>query len=223
MQNLELNDDNVVFVQDKIGEKSIGYYILKRIIDLIGSFCGIILLSPFMLLIAVAIRIDSKGSIIFGHERLGYKGKHIKVYKFRTMIENAEGVLKKLTPEQKREYKENFKLEHDPRITKVGDFLRRTSLDELPQLLNIFIGNMTIVGSRPIVQKELPKYGKYGKKFLSVKPGLTGLWQTSGRSDTSYEERVALDMKYIDNRGIWSDIKIILKTFVVVIKKDGAR
>nr|WP_139356018.1 sugar transferase [Clostridium felsineum] len=207
---------------ENINEKGNGYYVVKRTMDIIGSLVGIVLLSPFMLAIAIAIKLDSKGAIIFGHERLGYKGKVIKVYKFRTMVENAEEFLQKMDNTQKEEFKKNFKLEHDPRVTKVGDFLRRTSLDELPQLLNILKGNMTIVGPRPIIKKELIKYNKYGAKFLSVKPGLTGLWQTNGRSETSYEERVSLDMQYIDNRTIWNDIKIIFKTFIVVVKKEGA-
>lgn len=224
MQSIEGNLQTNVEVEivDRY-ERNISYYIIKRTIDIIGSLCGIILLCPFMFITAVAIKLDSKGPIIFAHKRLGYNGTIIKVYKFRTMVTNAQELLEKLTPEQKKEFQKNFKLEHDPRITHIGNFLRKSSIDELPQLFNILIGNMTIVGPRPIVPKELIKYGQYGSKFLSVKPGLTGLWQVSGRSNTTYEERIQLDMKYIDNRSILGDIGIIFKTFGAVFKKVGSR
>ncbi|QCX34860.1 sugar transferase [Caloramator sp. E03] len=205
-----------------INQPSQLYFFIKRILDIILSFVGIILCLPIFLVISIAIIIDSPGNPFFSHKRLGLNGKIIKVYKFRSMYKNAEEMLKKLTPEQKKEFEENFKLKDDPRITKVGAFLRKTSLDELPQLFNILIGNMTIVGPRPIVEKELEKYGIYAEKFLSAKPGLTGLWQVSGRSDTTYEERVMLDMEYIDNRSILNDIIIIFKTILVVFKKSGA-
>ena len=130
--------------------------------------------------------------------------------------------MRNFTQEQKREFEKNFKLENDPRITKAGNFLRKTSLDELPQLWNIIIGNMSVVGPRPIVEKEIEKYGEYADKLFSVKPGLTGYWQANGRSDTTYEERVQMDMFYIDNCSLLMDIKIILKTFISVIKKEGA-
>jgi lipopolysaccharide/colanic/teichoic acid biosynthesis glycosyltransferase len=199
------------------------YAFTKRVIDIVGAILGIIVLSPFLIIIAILIKLDSKGPILFSHKRLGQGGKIIKVYKFRTMVSNAEDLLKKMTPEQKIEYEKNFKLENDPRITKLGKFFRESSIDELPQLLNVLKGEMTAVGPRPIVPTELKKYGNYGEKLLSVKPGLTGSWQTSGRSDTTYEERIQLDMEYIDTRTLWIDIKIAFKTLVVVLKKSGAR
>ncbi|WP_242833407.1 MULTISPECIES: sugar transferase [Clostridium] len=199
------------------------YNFLKRTIDIAGALAGLVILSPVFIVIALLIKIDSKGPVFFGHKRLGYNGKLIKVYKFRSMVINAEELLNNLSPEQKSEFEKNFKLENDPRVTRVGDVLRRTSLDELPQLVNILKGELTIVGPRPIVEKEIKLYGEYGKKLLSVKPGLTGNWQANGRSDTTYEERVKLDMDYIDNRTIWMDIMIILKTVVVVLKGKGAR
>jgi lipopolysaccharide/colanic/teichoic acid biosynthesis glycosyltransferase len=199
------------------------YAFTKRVIDIVGAVLGIIVLSPFLIIIAILIKLDSKGPILFSHKRLGQGGKIIKVYKFRTMVSNAEDLLKKMTPEQKIEYEKNFKLENDPRITKLGKFFRESSIDELPQLLNVLKGEMTAVGPRPIVPTELKKYGEYGEKLLSVKPGLTGSWQTSGRSDTTYEERIQLDMEYIDTRTLWIDIKIAFKTLVVVLKKSGAR
>lgn len=220
----ELQTHNIqVSVKEEVCEKSFMYNFLKRTMDIVGAVCGLILLSPVFLVLSLIVKIDSKGPVFFGHKRLGYKGKIIKVYKFRSMVTNAEELLNNLSEEQKKEFEQNFKLENDPRVTKIGDFLRRTSLDELPQLVNILKGELSIVGPRPIVEKEIELYGQYGKKLLTVKPGLTGNWQANGRSDTTYEERVQLDMDYIDNRTIWMDIMIILKTFVVVFKREGAR
>ena len=198
------------------------YLVVKRMLDVIGAVCAIILLSPVFLIVAIAIRIDSKGPIIFGHTRKGLHGKDIKIYKFRTMYENSKEMIDNFTEEQKREFYVNFKLENDPRITKIGHFLRKTSLDELPQLFNILIGNMSIVGPRPIVESEIPKYGVYADKFFSVIPGLTGYWQANGRSHTSYDERVAMDMYYIDHRSLKLDFEIIFKTIISVVKKEGA-
>ncbi len=199
-----------------------GYLFLKRIIDFTASLIGIILLSPVFLIISIMIKFDSKGPIVFGHIRKGLHGKDIRVYKFRTMYENSKEIFDNFTEEQKKEFYINFKLDNDPRITKLGHFLRKTSLDELPQLFNILKGDMSIVGPRPIVEGEIERYGKYSKKLFSVMPGLTGYWQANGRSDTTYEERVAMDMYYIDNRSTVLDIKIIFKTFISVIKKEGA-
>lgn len=206
-----------------VKEEKIVYKILKRTIDIIGSLLGLIILSPIFLILSIVVKADSPGPIFFAHKRLGYNGNLIRIYKFRTMVINAEELLNNLSPEQKEEFAKNFKLESDPRITKVGNFLRKSSLDELPQLLNILKGELSIVGPRPIVEKELKNYGIYSEKLLSVKPGLTGNWQANGRSDTTYEERVEMDMQYIDNRSIFMDIKIIFKTFSAVIKKQGAR
>ena len=222
MEKSEIDNEMVEENTLQEGKSYIFYNIVKRTIDIIGSLLGIIALSPVFIIVAIAIKIDSKGKIIFGHVRMGKNGKKISVYKFRTMVSNAAEVFEKFTEEQKKEYYTNFKLDNDPRITKVGNFLRKTSLDELPQLFNILKGNMSIVGPRPIVEKEIHKYGVYSKKLFSVKPGLTGYWQANGRSNTSYDERVKMDMYYIDNRCFYIDIKIILKTVISVIKKDGA-
>lgn len=205
-----------------VEEKKV-YEFFKRIMDLVGSILGLVVLSPIFLVLAIIVKIDSPGPVFFAHKRLGHNGKLMKIYKFRTMVINAEELLNNLSPEQKEEFARNFKLENDPRITKVGNFLRKSSLDELPQLLNILKGELSIVGPRPIVEKEIKNYGIYSEKLLTVKPGLTGNWQANGRSDTTYEERVEMDMQYIDNRSIWLDIKIIFKTFSAVIKKQGAR
>ena len=218
-------DNMTDFRANDIGEVTRGttfYLIVKRTIDILGALIGLVLLSPIFLIVAIAIKLDSKGPIIFGHTRKGLGGKDIKVYKFRTMYENSQEIFNNFTKEQKEEFYKNFKLENDPRVTKIGDFLRRTSIDELPQLINILNGSMSIVGPRPIVQKEIDLYGDYANKLFSVVPGLTGYWQANGRSDTTYEERIKMDMYYIDNRGFWLDFKIIIKTFGSVLKGEGA-
>ena len=218
-------DNMTDFRANDIGEVTRGttfYLIVKRTIDILGALIGLVLLSPIFLIVAIAIKLDSKGPIIFGHTRKGLHGKDIKVYKFRTMHQNSEEIFNNFTKEQKEEFYKNFKVENDPRVTKIGDFLRRTSIDELPQLINILNGSMSIVGPRPIVQKEIDLYGDYANKLFSVVPGLTGYWQANGRSDTTYEERIKMDMYYIDNRGFWLDFKIIIKTFGSVLKGEGA-
>lgn len=203
-------------------DNKIVYEICKRIFDIVSSVIALIITSPFFIIVAIAIRLESKGKIIFGHTRIGKNGVPFKVYKFRSMYENSNEIFKNFTEEQKKEYYENFKLDNDPRITKVGNFIRKTSLDELPQLINIIKGDMSVVGPRPIVEKEIEKYGLYFDKVFSVKGGLTGYWQANGRSCTSYEDRVKMDIYYIDNRNFWFDIKIIFKTVVSVVKKEGA-
>lgn len=202
--------------------KQIFYIFIKRLVDILLSLLALIVFSPIFILLIIIIKSDSKGCPFFTHERLGYKKKNINIYKFRTMKKNAGELFNEFTVEQKEEYEKNFKLDNDPRITKIGFFLRRTSLDELPQLINIIKGDMSIIGPRPIVEKEVEKYGEYSEKLFSVKPGLTGYWQANGRSDTTYEERVKMDMYYIDNKSIILDIEIFFKTIISVIKKEGA-
>lgn len=199
------------------------YVYIKRIIDCIISSIALILLLPIFLIIAIAIKLDSKGPIFFAHTRIGKNGKPIKIYKFRTMVTNAEELIKKFTPEQLEEYKKNFKLENDPRVTKAGKILRKTSLDELPQLLNIIKGDLALIGPRPVVKDELEKYGDNASKFLSVTPGLTGNWAASGRSNTTYEERMKMELWYVDNISFITDVKIFFKTIIAVIKKEGAK
>lgn len=198
------------------------YLAIKRLIDIIGSLIGIILLSPLYIIIAILIKFDSPGKVVFGHTRKGKGGKDIKVYKFRTMYSNANEIFESFTPEQKEEYYTNFKLDNDPRVTKLGGFLRKTSLDELPQLFNILKGDMTIIGPRPIVEKEVEKYGDKAEKLFSVVPGLGGYWQANGRSDTTYEERVEMDMYYIDHMCFTLDAKILFQTIFSVLKGEGA-
>lgn len=198
------------------------YVYIKRIIDCIISSIALILLLPIFLIIAIAIKLDSKGPIFFAHTRIGKNGKPIKIYKFRTMVVNAEELIKKFTPEQMKEYKKNYKLNNDPRITKVGNILRKTSLDELPQLINIIKGDLALIGPRPVVNAELEKYGENASKFLSVTPGLTGNWAANGRSISAYEERMQLELYYVDNISLKMDIEIFFKTIIAVIKREGA-
>ncbi|HDR8029181.1 sugar transferase [Bacillus cereus] len=193
--------------------------------DLIGAIVGLIIFSPIFLLISILYMTgDNKGPIFFKQIRMGKNGKEFYIYKFRSMIVNAEEKLKRNEILYRKYIDNNYKLEpsEDPRITKVGQFLRKTSLDELPQFLNVLKGDMSLVGPRPVVQEELIEYGKRKDEFLSVKPGLTGYWQVSGRSDVGYPERVELELHYIYNCSILFDMKIIFLTMVHVIMRKGA-
>lgn len=219
----EKNTKNIDSSLKKKKMNKIVYNVVKRVLDIVFSLLGMVILSPFFLLISIIIKLNSKGPVFFVHSRIGEKGKPIGIYKFRTMVENAEDLIKKFTPEQKEEFERCFKLENDPRVTKIGNFLRKTSLDELPQILNILKGELSIIGPRPIIQAELDKYGDNKEKFLSVKPGLTGYWAANGRSDTTYEERMEMELYYVDNMSFILDIKIFFKTILAVIKKEGAR
>ena len=207
-------------IQTKISKKV--YKKVKRAIDVFLASIALILLSPLFAIIAIAIKVDSKGPVFFAHKRIGKNGKVIKLYKYRSMVINAEELIKSFTPEQMKEYKENYKLPNDPRITKVGKFLRKTSLDELPQLINIINGDLSIIGPRPVVADELEKYGANKDKFLSVTPGLTGYWAANGRSNTTYEQRMEMELYYIDNLSLKMDIKVFFKTILSVLKKEGA-
>lgn len=201
------------------------YFFIKRILDFILSLIAIIILSPILLVIIIAIKLDSKGPIFYKHMRIGKDGKPLGVYKFRSMTtkyETFDQFYQMLSTKQKKEWDENFKLENDPRITKVGKFLRKASLDELPQILNILKGEMSFIGPRPIVQKELEKYGNNKAKLLSVLPGLTGYWAVNGRSCTTYDDRIKMELYYIDHCSFLLDVKIFFKTFITVIEKKGA-
>lgn len=204
-----------------INEPSTFYHAVKRTCDVLFSLLGIIVLSPLFLVIALYIKLDDGGPVFHHREIIGKNSRRFYALKFRTMIVDADGYLAK-HPELMRKYQQNMKLERDPRITTVGRFLRKTSLDELPQLFNVLIGQMSLVGPRIIHPSELPRYGEYALKRLSVQPGITGLWQISGRQHISYEERVLLDMRYIDNRSLMSDFVILVKTLKVFIVHTGA-
>lgn len=207
--------------------KKIGIYnrYIKRIIDILLSVIGLVILLPIFGVVAVAIKLDSDGPVFYKHKRIGKNGKTIYLYKFRSMYIDSKERLEELleNPDIKKEWEENFKLENDPRITKVGNFLRKTSLDELPQLLNILKGEMSIIGPRPVVDEELEKYEQNKDKFLSVTPGLTGWWACNGRSATTYENRIKLELYYVDNQSFLLDIKCFLKTVFVVVCKKGAK
>jgi lipopolysaccharide/colanic/teichoic acid biosynthesis glycosyltransferase len=206
---------------DDIRYPSLLYFLSKRCIDIILALFGIIVLLPVLLIIALCIKLDDGGSILHFREIIGKSGCRFFALKFRTMIPNADTYLAK-RPELLQKFQQNMKLEHDPRITRMGKFLRKTSLDELPQLFNVLVGQMSLVGPRMIHPSELPRYGEYAQKRLSVKPGITGLWQISGRQHISYDERVQLDMRYIDNRSFFVDLAILVKTLKVFIVHTGA-
>ena len=197
----------------------------KMVFDFLMTSILIILFSPLILILYILVYVSTKGKPIFKHERIGKNGKPFDVYKFRTMFPNAKELLKDLLDnddEIRKEWEKEFKLKKDPRVTKIGVFLRKTSLDELPQLINVMKGEMSLVGPRPIVSDEIKKYGEYFYYFKAVKPGITGLWQISGRNDIDYDERVQLDTWYVRNWSIEQDLIILIKTIVTVLLKKGS-
>ncbi len=197
------------------------YNICKRSVDIAASLALLILLAPLFVFIALLVKLTSRGPVFFAHSRLGLNGKKFGCLKFRTMTVDADERLKQ-DHKLRRQFEDRFKLENDPRVTPVGSFLRQTSLDELPQLVHVLRGDMSLVGPRPIVQPELIKYSIYGQKLLSVRPGLSGLWQVCGRSHTTYPQRVMMDMHYIDHRSLLLDIQLLLHTITAVVRKSGA-
>lgn len=207
--------------------KKVLYKITKRAIDIIGAIIGIILLIPTIILVYIARKIlkEDQGPLFYKQLRYGKNGKIFKLYKFRSMCINADKKLKEYldnNEDAKNEFEKTHKLQKDPRITKLGNFLRKTSLDELPQMINILKGEMSFVGPRPVISEEVEEYGVNKDKFLSVTPGLTGYWQVNGRSNTTYEERMLMELYYVENCSLWLDIKIFFKTFITVFKKEGA-
>jgi exopolysaccharide production protein ExoY len=201
------------------------YVLTKRTMDIIGAIIGLILTSPLFLFISIFYLFgDSKGPIFFKQVRVGKNGKRFRIYKFRSMIVNAEEKLKANKELYQKYLKNNYKLEphEDPRITNLGRFLRKTSLDEIPQLINVLKGEMSLVGPRPVLEEELIEYKERVNEFLSVKPGITGYWQVSGRSNIGYPERVDLELYYVYNKSIWLDIKILILTVFLVLARKGA-
>ena len=197
--------------------------IIKRTMDIVGSIVGIILSSPIMLIAAIAIKLDSPGPVIFKQVRVGQNGRHFKIYKFRSMYIDAEARKAELMAQNEMSGGVMFKMKDDPRVTKVGKFIRKTSIDELPQFFNVFIGNMSLVGTRPPTVDEVEKYERDQWRRISIKPGITGMWQVSGRSNVeSFEDVVQMDVDYIDNWSIFEDIKIIFRTVLVILHRDGA-
>jgi lipopolysaccharide/colanic/teichoic acid biosynthesis glycosyltransferase len=208
----------------KMGNKPV-YDRVKRVFDLVFALVCLAILWPVLLIIALAILLEDGGPVLYRSQRVGLHGRSISVYKFRSMKNHADRLEEMLTPEELAEYRKNYKLDRDPRITKMGRFLRKTSLDELPQLLNIVGGSLSLVGPRPVLQEETELYGKDRDLLLSCKPGLTGLWQVQGRSNVSYEngQRQAMELKYVRERSLWLDIKILFMTVGAVVRMDGAR
>ncbi|MFR6471229.1 MAG: sugar transferase [Turicibacter sanguinis] len=198
------------------------YLILKRTMDIIGAIIGLILASPIMLIVAILIKIeDPKGSIMFAQERNGVYPKTFKMYKFRSMYVDAEEILKELM-HLNEQTGPAFKMKDDPRITRVGKFIRKTSLDELPQLINVLKGDMSIVGPRPAIPREVKLYNDYQMQRLLVKPGITCIWQVSGRNQIGFDDWVELDIQYIKTRNLWLDIKLILMTIPVLLGDETA-
>ena len=200
------------------------YKIIKRFLDFIFAFLLIILLIPLFLIIGILIKISSKGSIIYIQKRIGMNNTSFSCYKFRTMHPQSKYLLKKILVKNKdfkNQFSETRKIVNDPRITRFGKFLRFSSLDELPQIFNVFKGDMSFIGPRPIVKSEIKKYGKEFGKVFSIKPGISGLWQVSGRNNLSYDKRVELDINYSENINFLLDIKIFIKTIVVILFPFG--
>jgi undecaprenyl-phosphate galactose phosphotransferase len=210
-------------------KKKYFYRFIKRTFDILCSIIGVIFLIPLIILIKLAyIFTGDFKTIFYTQDRIGKNGKLIHIFKFRSMIHSEEKKAKLMEetlkdPKFKKEFEEYKKLENDPRVTKVGKILRKTSLDEFPQFLNILIGNMSLIGPRPYLPREKKDMGKYYDAIITVKPGLTGLWQVSGRANTTFKERLVLEKKYAEEYGFIMDIKIFFKTFVAVFKKNGAK
>lgn len=207
----------------RMSEEGINLYsVIKRTIDIVGSLAGLILLSPLLLLVAILIKIeDPSGSVLFSQTRVGKNERLFRIYKFRSMYTDAEAKLKDLL--DKNEISgAMFKMRDDPRVTKIGKFIRKTSIDELPQLFNVLRGDMSLVGPRPPLTREVAEYTWYDKQRLSVTPGCTGLWQVSGRSNLSFKQMVELDITYIENKCILYDIRIILQTVKVMLGSKDA-
>lgn len=199
----------------------------KRLFDIVFSLAVLILFSPIYLILALLIALTSSGPIFYVHERIGKNHQPFNCIKFRTMVTNADEVLQQImvtSPHLSQEYADNFKLKKDPRITPIGRFLRVTSLDEFPQFWNVLKGDMSVVGPRPLVREELPKYGKYIDRILTSRPGITGLWQVSGRNNIPYPRRVQIDLYYVNYQNFWMDVWVIIKTIGVVVfpRNNGA-
>lgn len=227
----EMISDETITIQQKINEKVNGklmvYKFLKRVIDIIGGLVGVILLIPMTLCIYIArvINKENDGPIFYEQLRVGKNGKEFRFYKYRSMVMNADEKLEEYleqNEEARLEYQKYKKLRHDPRITKLGEFLRKTSIDEFPQFINVLKGDMSLVGPRPYLHREIKDMGDNYKVITLVKPGLTGYWQVNGRSETDFETRMKMDIDYIHDRTLWGDAKFLIKTFLKIFVKEGA-
>lgn len=217
----ELKSDISYEAKREKNEKTYAYLIFKRLIDIIGSLFGIILLLPIMVVTAIAIKSNSRGHIIFSQERVGLSGRTFKMYKFRSMVSNAEDLKEALITKNEMSGP-MFKIKQDPRVTRVGRLIRKTSIDELPQFFNVLKGDMSLVGPRPNLPKEVSRFSEYHKQKLLAKPGLTCYWQVMGRNSIGFEEWMGLDIKYIYERNTWIDIKLIIKTFFILFGDKNA-
>jgi exopolysaccharide production protein ExoY len=198
----------------------------KRSVDILGALTFFTLFLPLFLTVAIGVRLSSPGPIYYSQARVGQNGRKFRVYKFRSMVLNSEEALTSFldsNPEAREQWNTYYKLDNDPRITRFGNFIRRSSLDELPQFWNVLIGDMSLVGPRPVTANEAIRYGDVWNLYCAVRPGLTGLWQVSGRNRLTYPERVYLDGKYVENWSLWADFKIFLATFKAVLWRDGSR
>lgn len=198
-----------------------GYHFVKRILDIIFSSIGLVCLSPLMAAIACKIKKEDKGPVFYKQVRVGKNGRHFEMYKFRSMVTNADQMLDQLKDQNEVEGA-MFKMKHDPRITRVGHYLREHSLDELPQLVNVLKGDMSLVGPRPPLPSEVEQYTDYDKQRLYVVPGCTGLWQTTERNNVGFDEMVELDLEYIQDASVMNDLNIILKTVAIIFKPNGS-
>ena len=221
MQNLEENAFEALENLEEFKKGQV-YFFIKRSIDIFGSVLGIILLSPLLIIICIMIKLESKGPIFFNQERVGQDGKLFKMYKFRSMVSNAEDLLEDIMHKNEMTAP-MFKMKDDPRITKVGKFIRKTSIDELPQLVNIIKGEMSIVGPRPNLPQEVAQFNECYKLKLIARPGLTCFWQVAGRNAIDFDDWMKLDMKYVKERNTWVDIKLIFKTVKVLFGDENAK
>ena len=214
------------YVQESPSVKRRCYAFVKRMFDIVASAAALIILSPIMLIAAILVYVDDPGKVFYGHVRIGKNGKPFKMWKFRSMYMNADKMIDLLTPEQAKQYYTEFKIDNDSRITKIGNFLRKTSLDELPQLFNVLCNDMSLVGPRPLIESEIQTYYEDTHDvLLAVKPGVTGYWQAYARNNATYQsgERQKMEMYYVRNASLWLDIKILFKTVESVLKKSGAQ
>lgn len=221
MERLQSDKENNLEFQVSNKENRLVYNISKRFIDILLSLFGLIIVSPIMLIVAILIKLESTGPVIFSQKRVGLNGKEFNMLKFRSMVQNAEELKEKLQ-KQNEMSGPMFKMKEDPRVTKVGKFIRKTSIDELPQLINVFKGEMSLVGPRPSLPKEVAKFEPWMLERLSVKPGLTCYWQVSGRNNIDFEDWMKLDIKYVKDRNLGLDIKLIFKTFFVLFGDKNA-
>ena len=221
--NMEITQENIT---EEKNTKSLICSAIKRTIDIIGAVVGIIALIPLTIGTFIANLISKdKGPVFYTQNRIGKDGKTFKMYKFRSMVVGADDILQEYldsNPEAKEEYRINKKLKDDPRVTKVGKFIRKTSIDEFPQFVNVLKGEMSLVGPRPYLPKEIKDMGEYYQYVIKLRPGLTGLWQISGRNDVTFQQRLELDKEYLEKRSIFMDLKILIKTILKVFKKEGA-